>query len=558
VLPFREPPPIRTAGDGRRSRSRGAMRRTRGPATGRARDDVDAALACLSADQLRVLVRDMLLELDEPAHGRVVGSLIARAARAGSGWASAPLSKDEVAETLAFATAASRVGHADPRDVDEHLRRGSGAFLRRDYAAAHRIFGALLRPIGDGEIDLGQDELADEVLAADLGECAAQYVVSAYMVSAPAQRAGAVHAAIGEVGGVGSFWEPIREMERVALEPLPLLEDFLPLWRALLEREAGRERRSDWDADEDGWLREVVWRMEGASGLAKLARSTRGAADLRAWCRTLMDAGDWKAALSAFDEASELVADGKDLRGELLDGAALAAQELGRGGLPARLERAWRACPSMLRLRRWLGSAHGRAAIRRRGAEALEACPPSAHRQRAFLYLLQGDFELAAELLAKAPGLGWSDDEHPGHLLFPLFEALLRGAKASELMSTTGEVDEPRLAAPEVDEILRHAGVDCIPDAAAPMKAAGAERGAATAAAKGAVLAAMRRAAESRLAGVTEHKRRGHYRHAALLVASCQACDPSPEAAGWVRSIKTGYRRFPALRNELDRAMGNS
>jgi tetratricopeptide (TPR) repeat protein len=532
------------------------MRRTRGPATGRAHDDVDAALACLSADQLRVLVREMLLELDEVAHGRIVGSLIARAVRAGSGWAPAPRSRDEVAETLAFATAAGRVGHADPGDVDDHLRRGSGAFLRMDYASAHRIFGALLRPIGDGEIDLGQHELADEVLDVDLGECAAQYVVSAYMVSEPAQRAGAVHAAIGEVGGAGSFWEPIREMERVAMEPLPLLGDFLPPWRALLEQKAGREQRSDWDADGDKWLREVVWRMEGASGLAKLARSTRRAAHLRAWCRTLVDAGDWKAALSAFDEASELVADGKSLRGELLDGAALAAQELGRDDLPARFERAWRACPSMLRLRCWLGSARGRTAIRRRGAEALEACPPSAHRQRAFLHLLQGDFELAAELLAKAPGLGWSDDEHPGYLLFPLFDALLRGERASassllmgrheisaeELLPTTGEEDEPRFAPPEVDEILRHAGVDCIPDGTA----------------RGAVLAAMRRAAESRLAGVTKHKRRGHYRHAALLVSSCQACDPSPEAAGWIRSIRTEYRRFPALRNELDRAMGNS
>ncbi|MEI6727530.1 MAG: hypothetical protein WCN81_15080 [Actinomycetes bacterium] len=89
------------------------------PATGRAHDDVDGALACLSADQLRVLVREMLLELDDVAHGRIVDSLIARA------------------------------GHADPGEVDEHQRRGSGAFLRRDYAAAHRIFGALLGPIGE-------------------------------------------------------------------------------------------------------------------------------------------------------------------------------------------------------------------------------------------------------------------------------------------------------------------------------------------------------------------------------------------------------------------------
>jgi hypothetical protein len=111
----------------------------------------------------------------------------------------------------------------------------------------------------------------------------------------------------------------------------------------------------------------------------------------------------------------------------LLDGAALAAQQLGRKDLSPWLERAWRAEPSMLRLRRWLGSARGKAAIRRRAAEALAACPKQAHRQRAFLHVLQGDYDPAAKLLASAPGLGWPDSEHPGHLLFHVFRQLLGG-----------------------------------------------------------------------------------------------------------------------------------
>jgi hypothetical protein len=41
-------------------------------------------------------------------------------------------------------------------------------------------------------------------------------------------------------------------------------------------------------------------------------------------------------------------------RGELLDGAALAAQELGRSDLSTRLETAWRAAPTLTRLLRWL------------------------------------------------------------------------------------------------------------------------------------------------------------------------------------------------------------
>lgn len=124
--------------------------------------DLDAALATMSADGLRGLVHELLRELDERAYARFMGSLIASAARGGSGWAPAAVSEEQVAEVLAFVRAAKRAGQADPSEVDEYFRRGSAAFLRKDYSAAHRILGAILPPIGDGEIDLGQRELVDE------------------------------------------------------------------------------------------------------------------------------------------------------------------------------------------------------------------------------------------------------------------------------------------------------------------------------------------------------------------------------------------------------------
>lgn len=521
-----------------------------------ARGDVDAALAALSADALREVVREMLLELDDKAHGSAINSLIQRAARGASGWAPAALSDDEVAEALAFAKAAARVGQADPSEVDEYLRRASGAFLRKDYSAANRIFGALLRPIGDGEIDLGQHEMVDEVLGADTRACAAQYVLSTYMLSPSAERAAAVRAAIAEVQGLGHFWEPIRELESVAVEPLPGLNDFLPAWRVLIAQKPAGDRNRDWDTDEDRWLREVVQRMDGSDGLAKIARTTKRADDLRAWCQSLVDAGDWKAALPAFEEAAGLVADKDYARGELLDGAALAAQSLSRKDLSAWLERAWRAGPSMLRLRRWLGSAGSKPVLRRRASEALLACPKQAGRQRAFLHLLQGEFEPAAKLLAAAPGLGWSNGEHPGHLLFPLFTRLLGGKKKAtgsrtelmmqrgmdieELKAMTADEHEPRLAAPEVDQLLEVAGISTIPNPET----------------RSAVVAAMRKAAENRLAGVTEQKRRRHYGHAAELVGACVSCDPSTETARWVAVLRAEHKRFPALRAELDRALG--
>jgi hypothetical protein len=498
----------------------------------------------------------MLLELDDKTHGSVINSLIQRAARGGSAWVPAALSDDEVAAALAFAKAAERIGQADPSDVDEHLRRASGAFLRKDYSAAHRIFGALLRPIGDGEINLGQDEMVDEVLGADTTACAAQYVVSMYMLSPPAERVAAVRAAIEEVQGLGHFWEPIQELERVAVEPLPGLKDFLPKWRALIAQQLAGDRNRGGDTEEDRWLREVVQRIDGSDGLAKIARTTKRADDLRAWCRSLVDAGDWKAALPAFEEAAGLVADKDYARGELLDGAALAAQNLGRKDFSAWLERAWRAGPSMLRLRRWLGSAGSKAALRTRASEALSACPKQATRQRAFLHVLQGEFEPAAKLLAAAPGLGWSAGEHPGHLLFPLFTRLLGGKKKAtsprtelmlrcemdleELEAMTADEHEPRLAAPEVDQLLELAGVSTLPNSET----------------RSAVSLAMRKAAESRLAGVTEQKRRRHYGHAADLVGACVSCDASTDTARWVAGLRAEHKRFPALRAEFYRALG--
>ncbi len=272
----------------------------------------------------------------------------------------------------------------------------------------------------------------------------------------------------------------------------------------------------------------------------------------------LVEARDWRAALSAHEEAAENTIDEVHWRGEFLDGAALAAQELGRRDLPSRLERAWRQAPSMLRLRRWLGSADSKASVRKRAAQALDACPKRARRQRGLLHLLLGDVASAAKLLAAAPGLGWSDGDHPGHLLFPHFRAVL-GGEASDLPDESdplsvrrrdvdeldwmsAERDERHLATPEVREVLELAGIGGSPDADA----------------RAAMLRAMRKAAEKRVAGVTGEKRRRRYPHAAQLVADCAAADPTPDTARWVASIRDEYRRYPALQRELGRHLGHA
>jgi hypothetical protein len=514
---------------------------------------IEEALDALDADELRKLLRDMLLELDDRAHGRIVNEVIDRAARNSSAWTPSGPSDEFVASVVAFAEAAKRVGYADPSDVDGYLREAANAFLAKDYPAAFLIFRALLIPVSVADIDLGQHEMVDEVLAVDVSACAAQYVVSMYMTAAGKDRAKAVRAAIGDVDGVGHFWEPLREMERVAVEPLPELDDFLPSWRGIIEESVADERRSGWDTPRDRWLREVVLRMEGASGLANLARSTRRADDLRAWCRMLVEAGDWEAALAAYEEAAEIVSDKEYSRAGFLDGVALAAQELGRKDLPARLERAWRDAPSLLRLLRWLGSSGSKAVAVTRAREALDSCSNKAHRQRALLHVIVGNLGAAAKLLAAAPGLGWSDSEHPGHLVFPLFQKLLGATPAQcclqgrhmdidELERMSGGADEARIATPEVDDILEVAGI----------------KGPSDVGPRALVCKAMRRAAENRVAGVTENKRRRHYGHAAQLVAACAALDPSSETDDWVAGVRAAYRRYPALQRELDDHLGRA
>jgi len=513
--------------------------------------DFEEALGELGADALRGLIRAILPELDERARRRIIDAIVQRAARSDSGWAPARPTPDAASRVVKFAEIARRNGYAEPSEVDAALREGVNAFLAKDYGSACDLFGALLPLLAEGEIDLGQDELVDDVLDVDLAECATAYVVARYMTAEPSQRATVVRAAIGEVDSVGLFWEPLREMERVAVEPLAGFDEFLPRWRTLIEAHRD-ERERDWLTNDDRWLREVIGRTEGAGGLAKLARTTGRTEDFRAWCELLVAAKDWKAALAAYRESADTVADDAYARGEFLDGIGLAARELGRKDLPAHLERAWREAPTLLRLRRWFGAAKTKSVLRKRAARALEGRPSKAPRQLALIYLVLGDLASAAQLLARAPGLGWSQAEHPGHLLFPIFQQLLGGAEppapnrfaaisardtdVDEMDWILGDEDSMRLDAPEITDILHLAGI-----------AQGVTEKARTA-----MLRGLRKAAEKRVAGVTKKQRRRYYAHAAELVAICVALDPGPKAANWVAGIRETYSRYPAMQREFD------
>jgi len=244
-------------------------------------------------------------------------------------------------------------------------------------------------------------------------------------------------------------------------------------------------------------------------------------------------------------------------RGELLDRAALAAQELGRPDLPKRLEAAWRAAPKLTRLLRWLAvDGREQEPIRTKAARALAHCPKTAARQIRLLRVLLGDVTGAAALLSKSPGLGWSNPDHPGHTMFPLLAMLLSngtigdtlvreleatGRDPLESFAMTEDAHKPKLLTPSIVALIQGArpGITL------------------TDPARDAAIDAMRIAAEKRLDGILGNSRRQHYGHAALLVASCVAFAPKSRLAEflrWATDLRQQYWRRHAFREELARA----
>ncbi|MDQ3421023.1 MAG: hypothetical protein M3541_19990 [Acidobacteriota bacterium] len=508
----------------------------------------------MSAAELRAAVRAVLDQLDDGMKDSVIDTLMTRGTKTKSGWKPARPSPRIVEEAMSFAEAARHIGRADPDDVTEHLRRATKAFLAGDHASARAVFEAILPPIASVDIDLGQHELVEEVLGVDARACVAQYVASVYTTTPLRDRADVIVRAIEQVQGVGTLSSPIRDMEDASPGALPDLGVFLPLWVKRLQR--FRPPKDEWETEHERWLREAVFRVDGVDGLERIARKTRRPRACLAWCEALADQGNWTAALKACDAAARLVRQ-SHWRGELLDGAALAAQELGRPDLSKRLEVAWRAAPTLTRLLRWLVSdGHELKPIRTKATRALALCPKTAARQIGLLRVLVGDVTGAATALSKSPGLGWSDPDHPGHTVFPLLAMLLSNgtigdALATELDATgrdplesfgmTEKDHKPRLTTPSIVTAIQGArpGIALTdPDRVAAIDA-------------------MRITAEKRVEGLLGNSRRRHYGHAALLVASCVAFAPKSRAAEflkWAMDLRQQYWRRHAFREELARA----
>ncbi|MEM1414203.1 MAG: hypothetical protein AAGH15_04855 [Myxococcota bacterium] len=504
--------------------------------------ELRAALDAMTAPQLRAVILALVPWLDRASEARVRQTVLEGASRGSGGWSPDRPSDAEFARLEALAGAIVDAGVGDPRMVDGVLLQGSRAFLAGDAATSRRLFEAMLVPLGVEGLDLGQHELESEVLTTSLGPCVRQYAVALYLTCPAEERAQAVEEALDDLRHLHFVSQPLRELETTALEPLPDFDAFLADWRQRMEARAAGAR-NPWRRSGEGWLHEVVLRLEGTEGLALQARRSREPGDFHGWVRELIQRGDWAAARAANEEAA-MLATGH--RAEFLDGAALAVQELARedpgraGDLAPLLERAWRVEPTLRRLQRWLGSEMDRPRLVARARAALQDAPAEAQRSRALLHLLLGEVVPAARLLVEAPALGWSLPGHPGHVVFPVFAAMLtRGPLLPEVTPDVGLPDGmPRLDTPNLAALFALAAPP-MPDPAVEPR----------------MIEAMRSVAERRVEALTREKRRRHYGHAASLLARSARVGSAAAGEAWLAKTMSPYRRFSALRRELRAAL---
>src|SRR5258705_888592 len=172
-----------------------ALRRRRGRASRRqAADlDLDRTLEAMSALELRSFVRTVLDGLDDDQRTAITESLVARATQGHAGPKRSRPSASVVDEVCVFAGAARRMAYADPDEVSDYLRQGTGAFLAGDHPSARAVFEALLLPVARGDIILGQHEMVQEGLNVDVHVTVAQYVASVYTTTPLGGRAIAVY-----------------------------------------------------------------------------------------------------------------------------------------------------------------------------------------------------------------------------------------------------------------------------------------------------------------------------------------------------------------------------
>lgn len=492
----------------------------------RAIDDVDALLDALTREQLLSVLRDFLGALKDAEQRAVLGRLIRLATQSASAKANAdgardPALLDDISD---FLRRARDYGEGSPAEADALFDRCARILLEGNLTGARQAYELLLRALGEGELYLGQEEMADEVLETSLTDAGARYLFAVYETAPLHERPKELWQALS------TEWleprrTPLAEMERVTGRPLSELDAFLPRWIEWLRGRHRRPARAAWaswstphDSAQD-WLREAVGRAQGGAGLKQLALERGDPETFRAWVARLAEAARWKELQGALDAASRDVPAAFE-RATFADALArIALRRRDRRGAQVALQRAWSEEPTLPRLLRWLAFASkGATDVERRARAALHEAPRAPLPLRALLHVLLGEYEEAASMLERAL-------EHPSPVVLPALLTAVAGPAPES--SATASLWNEDTAAPFLEEVRpshllsSSQAPDIVHPGARAMAEAAAQRHPMNPVTREAVLSSLRTAALKQTHAVLKQQRRQVYPQAARVLVAC-------------------------------------
>lgn len=524
----------------RRPRTPSLRSRQRSPVQPAERDPLAAHLARLDAGELREMLMELASRADRGMRAWLEDEAARRVMRV-AGYAVLETMPDPqlATDVATICRSLERSGRGDPAELDEVLARIGQAWLAGDHMLVRSTVAAISRVLSEG-VDFGQDELYDEVLTADLYELRARVLVSVYLTSEPGERARAIREAMRILQPVASsVWEPLAELAKTALDPLPDFESFVHEWarslRTIPPPSDGHLLRA--------WEREAAQWIDGPDGLAALARQSGRADDFEAWMRVLLAERRLSAAADVAREGAALL-DAPWQRARLWSWAARIDLEQGLDPRPA-LESAFTSSPSGVHARRWLAHVADQE-LTRSARSALAAHRDLPDDAAAVLAVVAGDWERVAKLTPQSD------------VAFDAVVWVLRGP-IDPAAAHVDALDADELGARLEDDIATDSGVAHLvaPSAialATRARAAGPDQGA-----QALLITALQEAAMSRFVAVARTAHRSRYdgaaRTIALAAAILLACDQSGRARELVRAAHDEAGRKWRLREATDREL---
>lgn len=527
-------------------------------------DSFEAALSSLSLDALRRFTRERLRELDPEARRASVEALLEFAVRHG-GWRPTRAADPRLLEDVrAFVRVSSSHGDASPGAIDALFDRVNRAFLAGEMALACDAYEALLRPLADGEIFLGQHEMYSEVLRNHPGDAVARYRVAVWASAPPAQRAEALWNALLWTDDLESWGAPLEQMERAAVGPLPGWEEFLHAWDAWVE--------AHWSAVPthrnvhiDALRKEAALRGRGVDGLRQIAERDGSPALWHEWIRSLMRAGRMREALEACDTALARCPPTDYHRHSFADTAVRLSLALADSvGVERALHREWTLRYDVAALLNWAARDRPMAQVLSVRVDAEAATAPKNARIEGVTHLLSGRYQDALKTLA-TPGAV--------ELLPAMAWILLDGTMSPSLRAIGGPIGLTSLGCETDDDATTSDPPEgwSTPDDVLPAHPA------ITLAEQlpGLVVwrplgdedlremqSALERAAVAYIDDATSAKHRSAYAHGARLAVVCaEARSRRGDPAGareFLARVAENHRRWPAFRDALEDAVNAS